>query len=242
MSRDELYRQAGSGDPGRFDFGEATAAVFDDMLERSVPFYRELQRMLAEIAADRAVAGSRLYDLGCSTGTTLVELDRTVDPGVAFVGVDASPEMLQRCREKLRRLGSGRSIELLCADLNDPPPLADASVVVLNLTLQFVRPRQRGPLLAAVATALRPGGCLLLVEKVRGGDAALDADFIRYHHAFKRRNGYSALEIARKRDALEDVLIPYTAAANHELLRRSGFRTTEGFFRWYNFCGILALR
>jgi tRNA (cmo5U34)-methyltransferase len=241
LSRDEIFMKAGRP-AGSFDFGAETAAVFDDMLERSVPFYEEIQRMLGELAAAFAVPGSRVYDLGCSTGTTLLRLDRLLAPDVAFVGVDASPDMLERARQKLRDAGCVRPLEWVCANLDESVRIENASVVILNLTLQFVRPDRREPLLADIAAGIPAGGCLLLVEKVLAADPVLDRLFVRCHHAFKQRQGYSELEIARKREALENVLIPYGVEENRELLLRSGFRAVEVFFRWYNFCGMLAIR
>lgn len=241
MSKDELFKNP-QDSIAVFDFGQETAAVFDDMLERSVPFYAEIQRMMGEIAADFAVAGTRLYDLGCSTGTTLLWLDRMVAPEVAFVGVDASPEMLDRARQKLRERGFSRPHELLCLNLDDGAPVANASVVVMNLTLQFVRPLYRDRLIAGIAQGIHENGCLLLVEKVLGQSSTLNRLFIKYYYEFKKRNGYSEMEIARKREALENVLIPYRFEENRELLLRNGFKTCEEFFRWYNFCGMLAVK
>ncbi len=241
MSKDELFKNP-QDFIAVFDFGQETAAVFDDMLERSVPFYAEIQRMMGEIAADFAVAGTRLYDLGCSTGTTLLWLDRMVAPEVAFVGVDASPEMLDRARQKLRERGFSRPHELLCLNLDDGVPVANASVVVMNLTLQFVRPLYRDRLIAGIAQGIHENGCLLLVEKVLGQSSTLNRLFIKYYYEFKKRNGYSEMEIARKREALENVLIPYRFEENRELLLRNGFKTCEEFFRWYNFCGMLAVK
>ncbi|SMF93660.1 tRNA (cmo5U34)-methyltransferase [Methylomagnum ishizawai] len=241
MSKDQLFR-APQPIAGDFNFGQETALVFDDMLDRSVPFYAELQRMIGEIAADFAAEGSRLYDLGCSTGTTLLCLDRVVPPGVAFVGVDASPEMLEQARQKLARHGLARSCELVRQNLDQGVALVDASVVVMNLTLQFVRPLHRDRLIAAIAQGTRANGCLILVEKVLGQDSTVNRLFIKYHYDFKKRNGYSELEIAQKREALENVLIPYHFEENRELLLRNGFRTCDVFFRWYNFCGMLAIK
>lgn len=225
-----------------FDFGEETARVFDDMLDRSVPFYAEIQRMMGEIAADFAVEGTKIYDLGCSTGATLALLDRRVAPGIAFVGVDASPEMLAKARERLEAVGFARPHELLCHDLEQGAPIADASVVILNLTLQFVRPLNRERLIADIAQGLGEGGCLILVEKVIGQDSLLNRLYIKYYYDFKKRNGYSELEIAQKREALENVLIPYRYEENAAMLQRNGFKTCEPFFRWYNFCGMLAVK
>jgi len=225
-----------------FDFGAQTAGIFDDMLERSVPFYDEIQRMTGEIAGDFAVSRSSVYDLGCSTGTTLLALDRALPEDVRFVGIDSSEDMLQRARQKLSERGLARPYELQCLDLEQGVSIREASVVIMILTLQFIRPLRRDPLIADIARGLNDGGCLILVEKVLSDNSALNRLFINYHYDFKRRNGYSGMEIAQKREALENVLIPYHYQENRELLLRNGFRGCDSFFRWYNFCGILAVK
>ncbi|MEY2696173.1 MAG: hypothetical protein RL333_311 [Pseudomonadota bacterium] len=225
-----------------FDFGPETARVFDDMLDRSVPFYSEIQRMMGEIAKDFAIPNSKIYDLGCSTGTTLHHLDQVIDDPVTLVGIDASPEMLARAKTKFTEQPSKHPIELIEANLEDHLPIENASVVVLNLTLQFVRPIYREQLLSQIAEGTRQGGCLILVEKVLSENSALNRLFIKNYYAFKRRNGYSEMEISQKREALENILVPYHEAENRELLIRNGFTTVEPFFRWYNFSGLIALR
>ncbi len=227
---------------GDFDFGEATAAVFDDMLERSVPEYRELQRMIGELAATFAEPGTHLYDLGCSTGITLETLAGAIPAPVELVGVDYSPAMLERARERLSGLSLPGGVKLVCADLNDGVEVANASVVVLNLTLQFVRPLRRDRLVADIHRGMNPNACLILVEKVLGNDSLFNRTFIRLHYERKRRNGYTQTEIARKREALENVLVPYRVDENLELLARHGLRQADIFFKWYNFCGIVAVK
>ncbi len=225
-----------------FDFGSETARVFDDMLDRSVPFYSEIQRMMGEIAKDFAEPHSRIYDLGCSTGTTLRQLDEIIEDPVTLIGIDASPEMLLRAKEKFATFPSRHPVELIAANLEEELPIENASVVVLNLTLQFVRPLYRDRLLANIARGTRSGGCLILVEKVLSENSALNRLFIKNYYAFKRRNGYSEMEISQKREALENILVPYHESENRELLSRNGFTSVEPFFRWYNFSGLIALR
>ena len=241
MSEDHLF-----ADPQRrvkdFNFGKETAEVFDDMLQRSVPFYAEVQRMIGEIAAEFAVDGTQLYDLGCSTGTALLTLDPVVSPGVTFVGVDSSPQMLERAQTKFVQAGVTRAYDLQCADLNAGVQINDASVVVMNLTLQSVRPLYRQKLIASIAQGMRPDGCLVLVEKVLSRFSTLNRFFIKYYYAFKQRNGYSNLEISQKREALENILIPYRIEENMELLLNNGFSQCDVFFKWHNFCGIIALK
>ncbi len=225
-----------------FDFGKRTAAVFDDMLDRSVPFYAEVQRMMGEMAADFAVPGTNLYDLGCSTGTTLLQLDPLVAPDVTFIGTDYSAPMLDKAREKLTHAGFKRPHELVCSDLNKGVSITNASVVILNLTLQFVRPLGRNQLMRSIASGVNTGGCLLLVEKVLSPNSNLNRLFIKYYYDFKKRQGYSEMEISQKREALENVLIPYHADENRQLLLDSGFSACEIFFRWYNFFGMIAIK
>jgi tRNA (cmo5U34)-methyltransferase len=240
-ARDEVFR-ARHGPAEDFRFGREVATVFDDMVTRSVPFYVEIQRMIAEMATDFAVPDSAVYDLGCATGTTFLALHPHLHPSVRFVGIDNSAEMLEKCDAKLRGSGMDRTYELQCADLDDGVRLEDASVVLLVLTLQFVRPLNRDRLVAHVYRGLRPNGCLLLVEKVLGEDSLLNRLFIRYYYELKRRNGYSELEITRKREALENVLVPYKLLENRDLLLRTGFRYVDAFFKWYNFCGLIAVK
>lgn len=240
-ARDELFAEP-MKPPIEFDFGSKTAAVFDDMLQRSVPFYGEFQRLCCELAADFARPGTKLYDLGCSTGTTLRMLHERLDPGVSFVGVDASDAMLDKAREKLRDVADGRQLSLVRADLNEPLEIPECSVVTMLLTLQFVRPENRGRLLSDIHQSLSEGGCLLLIEKVVSPHEELNRLFIEHYHELKRRKGYSLLEIAQKREALENFLIPRRHEENVGVLREAGFRHVDTFFKWYNFCGVIAVK
>lgn len=245
--RDDLSASAEpNADPkgvADFRFSAEVADVFDDLQSRSVPLYAELQRMIGELAGDVVTPGSRVYDLGCSTGTTLLQLDRVVTPDAPFVGIDNSDDMLQKCRENLAQRGwSTRPLELLCADLNQGVHVENASLVLMVLTLQFIRPLNRDRLLADVYQGLRTNGALVMVEKVLGEDSHFNRLFIKYHYDFKRRNGYSDTEISQRREALENVLIPYKFLENRDLLLRTGFRYVDVFFKWYNFCGIVAIK
>jgi len=239
--KDEVFKQP-QKDVADFAFGEKVASVFDDMLLRSVPFYEEMQRMIAELSADFAVNGSNVYDLGCSTGTTLLHLSSHLPQRVKFIGVDSSPEMLRRCRGKLREHGFQRPFELLLADLNQGAPIRNASVVLMVLTLQFIRPLHRERLIAEIRKGMRENGCLIVVEKVLGEDSLFNRLFIKNYYEFKKRNGYSELEISQKREALENILIPYKLLENRDLLLRSGFRYCDAFFKWYNFSGLIAVK
>jgi tRNA (cmo5U34)-methyltransferase len=239
-TKDEIFRNGEL--VGDFNFGETVASVFDDMLDRSVPFYQEIQRMIAEMATDVASQGTNVYDLGCSTGNTLLSLDASVGKGVKFVGVDYSEEMLKRCRQKLSQTRLQHDYELVCADLNQGVSIENASMVLMVLTLQFVRPLYRDTLIKTILQGLNENGCLILVEKVLGEDSIFNRLFIKYYYDLKKRHGYSEMEIAKKREALENVLVPYKLMENREMLLRAGFRYCDVFFKWYNFCGMVALK
>lgn len=239
-ARDRIFAE--KAPQGDFKFGPEVASVFDDMVGRSVPFYDEMQRMTTELAPEFAVEGSSIYDLGCSTGTSFALLDPVVHPSVRFVGIDNSQPMLDEARRKLSAAGLKRPLELVCADLHELPRIENASVVLLTLTLQFLRPLHRERVIKQIYDGTIERGCLILFEKLIVADSRLNRLYIKFYYDLKRRNGYSDVEIAQKREALENVLIPYRPEENIELLKGAGFGSVDMFFRWYNFCGILAVK
>lgn len=241
MKKDEVFKDE-IEQVSDFKFGANVASVFDDMVNRSVPFYGEIQRMMAELAANHAKEGTDVYDLGCSTGTTMIGMDTMINPDITFIGIDDSAEMLEKCKSKLMEVGFSRNYELRCADLNEGVKITNASVVVLCLTLQFVRPIFREQLLKNIYDGLNPGGALIIVEKILAEDSMFNRDFINYYYNYKRRNNYSEMEISQKREALENVLVPYKLSENLTMLNNRGFTHTEVFFRWYNFTGLIAIK
>jgi tRNA (cmo5U34)-methyltransferase len=237
--KDEVFREkyATSSD---FKFTGKVAGVFDDMVSRSVPFYKEIQRMVAEMAATYARDTMNVYDLGCSTGTTIIQMDEMITANCRFVGVDDSAAMLEKCRAKLKDVGFQHNYELEVADLNAQVPITNACVVVVCLTLQFIRPINRERLLKQIYNGLNNGGVLIIVEKILAEDGTFNREFIDYYYELKRRNHYSEMEISQKREALENVLIPYKVSENICILNNAGFEHCEIFFKWYNFAGIIA--
>ena len=240
LKKDTLFKKSTA--PGKFEFNEPVARVFDDMLERSVPFYKECQQMVIELAQHFAQKNSAVYDLGCSTGTLLRHLVKAIPATrtIRFVGLDNSEAMLKKARGKLK--GHLKRCELVEANLESDFELADASVVIMNYTLQFLSPKRRAAMLKKIYQGLRPGGSLILIEKVRGESDDLNDLFIEQYHAHKRSRGYSKLEIAKKREALENVLIPLKPGKNRDLLTEAGFRQVDVFFKWFNFAGFLAAK
>lgn len=225
-----------------FVFNKNVAFVFDDMVSRSVPYYEEMQRMVCELATDFAKPYTALYDIGCSTATTMLTLNQTVDPTVKFIGIDNSEAMIAQAQDKIKKAGVARDIDLVSADLHHEFGIENASVITMLLTLQFVRPLYRERIMKRIYDGLNAQGCLIMIEKLTSEDTTFNRLFIDHYYDFKRRNGYTETEIAKKREALENVLIPYRLDENIELLKWAGFRTIEVFFRWYNFCGIIAVK
>ncbi|MGR9013205.1 MAG: carboxy-S-adenosyl-L-methionine synthase CmoA [Gammaproteobacteria bacterium] len=241
MNEDRVF-EGENQKAGDFKFNTEIASVFDDMVNRSVPFYGEIQRMMAEQAADYAKPGTDVYDLGCATGATLVGMNTAVAEGIRFIGIDDSQEMLGKCRTKLEEAGFKRCFELRVADLNEGIEISNASVVILCLTLQFIRPINRARILKCIFDGLHSGGALIMVEKILAEDGVFNRDFIKYYYSHKRRNHYSEREISQKREALENVLIPYKLSENISLLYDTGFAHCEVFFKWYNFAGLMAVK
>jgi tRNA (cmo5U34)-methyltransferase len=229
--------------PGPFRFDDAVVSVFPDMIKRSVPGYETVVAMTGLLAGRFAAPGTHVYDLGCSLGASTLAMHRHIStPGTRLIAVDNSAAMISTLRRILAmREDSGCVIELREDDI-ERTPLEPASMVVLNYTLQFIPIHARLPLLQRISSALQPGGILILSEKVRFPDERLNALNIDMHHDFKRANGYSDLEIAAKRDSLENVLIPETLDTHRERLYAAGFQSCDVWFQCFNFASLVALR
>lgn len=241
MAQDNLYAiQKNVVAP--FEFDEAVVAVFPDMIERSVPGYTLLLPLIGQIASRYAQPHSRCYDFGCSLGAVTLALRQQIQrEGCRITAVDNSPAMIKSCGEIIGRSGPGLPVDLVEADICQVP-VHNASVVVLNFTFQFVPPAQRDELIQRIYDGLRPGGALILSEKVVFAPAELDALLVTLHHDFKRANGYSDLEISQKRTALENVLIAETVPQHQLRLRQAGFTTAVVWFQAFNFVSLLAIK
>ena len=244
MERDEVFSNT-SARSCDFEFNDEVAEVFDDMLVRSVPFYLEQRLLIDEIAQKFWIEGTNIYDLGCSSATALMRLANMMEVSAHFIGYDNSEPMLKRARDKVKEEGLEGRIELKYADLNNDlskVKLRNASVVTICWTLQFIRPLRRDALIRLIYKNMVDGGALVVTEKILTNDSNMNRFFIDFYYDFKRRTGYSEEEILRKREALENVLVPYRVDENFELFRRNGFEIVETFFQWYNFAGFLCVK
>lgn len=226
-----------------FQFDERVVAVFPDMIQRSVPGYGMIIANIGIIAARYAQPGSHCYDLGCSLGAaTLAMRQRITTPDCDIIAVDNSPAMIERAQELLS-FDTKQSIPvtMICSDLQEVT-IENASVVVLNFTLQFIPPPQRLALMQRIYAGLNPGGILILSEKIAFSQPEQQQLHVELHHDFKRANGYSDLEISQKRSALEKVMIPETLAVHQKRLKTAGFSSSELWFQCFNFASLVAIK
>ena len=223
----------------QFEFDEEVAAVFDDMLERSVPFYKESQAITEFFALKTLEEGDVLYDLGCSTATLLLNISRKLEVDAELIGLDNSEAMLAQAKRK--REAYGAKVEVLNADILKHE-YKSANVFVSNYTLQFIRPLVREELVKKIASALKKEGVFIFSEKVISHHSKLNKDLIEKYYAFKKEQGYSEYEIMQKREALENVLVPYSEEENIKMALNCGFSHCEVVFRWANFATFIAIK
>ncbi len=241
MEKDRIYSES-LANIADFRFDAQVADVFTDMIERSVPGYRSIITMIETLTEHYAQSGSTLYDLGCSLGgATLSMRSGIAATGCRIVAVDNSEAMVERCRKLIERDHHSVPVELVCDDIRNVD-IADASAVVLNFTLQFIPPADRLKLMKRICNGMRPGGVLILSEKVVFADAHLNDLLTDIHHDFKRAHGYSDLEVSQKRSALENVLVPETIATHRERLIEAGFSSVDVWFQCFNFMSMLAVK
>lgn len=221
----------------QFEFDEDVAVVFDDMLERSIPFYKEVIDLTCNTICLHVKEGASVVDLGCSTANTLLALHKKSNKSYHLLGIDNAEAMLHIARQKVQAYGA--KIELVHADITNVA-LMSQDVVIANYMLQFIRPLQRAAFVSKIYEALNPEGLFIFSEKIVFEDKELNKQMIDLYYDFKRQQGYSDFEIAQKREALENVLIPYTEEENKAMLKSIGFTTIETLFKWGNFATFIA--
>ncbi len=239
--KDTLYAQAHEA-VGVFQFDESVVAVFPDMIQRSVPGYQTILAGIGELTQRYAQPNSTLYDLGCSLGAATLTMRRQVRvSGCKIISVDNSPAMIQRAGEYLHGYHSEVEVDLRCADITQIE-IENASVVVINFTLQFIDPDARLELIQRIYRGLKPGGILILSEKIHFENVQVQEAIEHMHLQFKRANGYSELEISQKRSSLENVLISETEQEHLQRLKAVGFESASIWFQAYNFASFIAIK
>ena len=225
-----------------FSFNKAVVDVFPDMIRRSVPGYETILAHCGELAARYVQAESTCYDLGCSLGATSLAMRSRINVNNAkIVSVDNSQAMLSKLSKILESIPSGIQTELVNQDVCECN-IDNASMVVLNFTLQFVPKNKRRALIEKIYNGLNPGGCLVISEKLHFEPESLNWLLSDLHHQFKSSQGYSDLEISQKRDSLENVLIPETLDTHIQRLNSCGFKSASPWFQCFNFCSLVAIK
>ncbi|NIF21730.1 MULTISPECIES: carboxy-S-adenosyl-L-methionine synthase CmoA [Pantoea] len=227
---------------GDWTFDERVAEVFPDMIQRSVPGYSNIISMIGMLAERFVQPDSQVYDLGCSLGAATLSVRRNIHvPGCTIIAIDNSPAMVERCRRHLDAFRGETPVNVMEADIRDVE-IENASLVVLNFTLQFLDPEARLKLLEKIWRGLNPGGALVLSEKFSFEDAEVGELLFNMHHDFKRANGYSELEISQKRSMLENVMLTDSVEAHKARLKTAGFSHAELWFQCFNFGSLVALK
>ena len=230
MGRDNIFLDKAS--VSSFEFNGEVANVFDDMLNRSVPFYRQILLQISQLISSPAM----IYDLGCSLGGLIPYLKSNHD-SFNYIGIDQSPEMIAKAKHY-----EASNITFLEADISKNVAFDHPTAIICNLVLQFIDPEVRERCINDYFHALPAGGELIIVEKVRQQDPDLQNRYTKNYHALKRENGYSDEEIINKDRALENVLKPETLTFYEDTLAKVGFSSIDIFFKWYNFVGLIAKR
>lgn len=241
QNKDRLFAEKQM--PGDFVFDEHVASVFEDMINRSVPGYSTIIAMIGVLAERYCQEQSNIYDLGCSLGgATLAAASRVTCNEFSVIAIDNSIAMIDRLQSRLMGLPAlAQKIECRCEDLQEAT-ISDASVVVLNFTLQFIPFADRANLLRKIYNGMRPGAVLIVSEKIIFPDEKLNQLFIEMYHSFKEDMGYSKLEISQKRAALEKVLLPETLVKHRDRLQDIGFHSIDVWFQCFNFASMVAFK
>ncbi|EIJ71016.1 carboxy-S-adenosyl-L-methionine synthase CmoA [Haemophilus parahaemolyticus] len=227
---------------GDFTFDEAVAEVFPDMIQRSVPGYSNIITAIGMLAQRFVTNHSNIYDLGCSRGAGILSIRRNIQGKQAqIIGIDNSPSMVERCRAHINAYHSDVPVEILCDDIRQVE-IKNASMVVLNFTLQFLPRADRLTLLKKIHQGLNPNGILVLSEKFTFGNDTMNELLIDLHHTFKRANGYSELEVSQKRTALENVMLTDSIETHKKRLQEAGFSQIELWFQCFNFGSMVAIK
>lgn len=239
--KDNIYSSSLNQIPG-FRFDQSVVDVFPDMIKRSVPGYEAIISMTGELVARYARANTRVYDLGCSLGASLLSMRHQISqPGIELIGVDNSEAMLSHCQTIIAKDPNQIPVTLCCENIEDFE-LQTASVVVLNFTLQFIALSKRLALIQKIYDSLIPGGVLIVSEKIFFADAHHQQLMTELHENYKRANGYSDLEISQKRTAIENVLIPEALDDHFLRFEQAGFENSDVWFQCLNFASMLAIK
>ncbi|MFT4941222.1 MAG: tRNA (cmo5U34)-methyltransferase [Paraglaciecola sp.] len=238
--KDAIYSQPQQVE--RFSFDQSVAEVFPDMIQRSVPGYSTIVDAVGQLCGRYATDNSQIYDLGCSLGAVSLAAGRYIKAkDCKIVAVDNSAAMVERCKLHVKAFKALTPIEVMCDDLQNIK-ISNASSVVMNFTLQFIAPQLRADIIRDIYAGLNPGGILVLSEKLSHSSVTGNELLIDLHHEFKRRNGYSDLEISQKREALEEIMLIDSFEDHQQRMLAAGFSDVILWFKCFNFASMVAIK
>ena len=238
---DLIYSQAHK-QVKNFTFDAQVVEVFPDMISRSVPGYNTIIDTIGRLSQQFVQEKTNIYDLGCSLGAATLAMRKGITAkNCKIIGVDNSSDMVKRCKMHVDAFKGNTPVEIIEGNIQDIE-IANASMVVLNFTLQFIERSQRQALLSKISKGLKPGGLLVLSEKITSEDNVTDEVLINLHHSFKRDNGYSELEVAQKRSALEKIMLTDSVEVHKSRLKQAGFKHNSMWFQCFNFTSFIAIK
>lgn len=225
-----------------WEFNREVADCFDNMLSRSIPDYENMRRLTLEVGSNYVQRGTFIVDIGCSTGGSIAPFIHRFGAYNNYKLYDVSEPMLKKCHSKFGCYEKAGIVEVSNTDIRKGVPSVPSSVVISSLTLQFTPIEYRQKIVQSIYDSLLRGGCLILVEKVLGYNAALNDTLVKEYYRIKRNNAYTEEQIRGKRKSLEGVLVPITAKWNEELLASCGFTEVDCFWRYLNFAAWVAVK
>jgi len=225
-----------------FAFDAQVVEVFPDMISRSVPGYNTIIDTIGRLSQRFIQKNTFAYDLGCSLGAATLAMRKGINvKDCKIISVDNSPAMVERCKMHINAFKGDTPVEVIEGNIQDIK-IKNASMVVLNFTLQFIDKAERQTLLNNIASGINTGGLLIISEKISHGNSVIDEHLIDLHHDFKRANGYSELEVAQKRTALEKVMRTDTIEQHTKRLTTAGFSHVSPWFQCFNFISFIAIK
>jgi tRNA (cmo5U34)-methyltransferase len=241
MSEDRLFASECTDD-GPFEFNEAVAAVFPDMLKRSIPGYAASIVTIGSLARRYVRPDTRCFDLGCSLGAATLAIRHNIsEPGCRIQAIDSSSAMIKRCRKIIADDDATVPVDVIGGDVRDAD-IRNASMIVMNYTLHFLPTADRDEMVARICQGMNDGGVFVLSEKIKDDDDQIENLLVDLHHEQKKRNAYSDSEITRKRTAIENVLVPESLATHRERLSDAGFSRVGVWLRHFNFVSLVAFK
>jgi tRNA (cmo5U34)-methyltransferase len=224
---------------GKFTFNEDVANVFDDMLNRSIPFYIDNLKLNAKILSKYIKDGDKIYDIGSSTLNFLLYFEQNFNIKAKLIGIDSSKPMIIKAKSKIKAYNS--NINLIFGDIENIT-IEKSQAIISNYTLQFIAKDKRSKVIDKIFNSLNKNGIFLISEKVISNNQKLNTSLIEIYHNYKQENGYSTTQIEKKKEALENILVPLSLDENISMLKNAGFKEVEVLFKWANFSTFLAIK